>query len=40
MLVDARVQQAIVDYLRGGDVSKTKIALPPLKFIAIPKPKN
>jgi pimeloyl-ACP methyl ester carboxylesterase len=32
MLVDARVQQAIVDYLRGADVSKTKIALPPLKF--------
>lgn len=36
MLVDARVQQAMVDYLRGGDVSKTKIALPPLKFNAIP----
>lgn len=32
MLVDARVQQAIVEYLRGGDVSKTKVALPPLKF--------
>jgi len=40
MLVDARVQQAIVDYLRGSDVSKTKIALPPLKFITIPNPKN
>ena len=32
MLVDARVQQTMVEYLRGGDVSKTKIALPPLKF--------
>ena len=40
MLVDARVQQAIVEYLRGGDVTTTKIALPPLKFIAIPMPKN
>ena len=29
MLVDTRVQQTMVDYLRGGDVSKTKIALPP-----------
>jgi pimeloyl-ACP methyl ester carboxylesterase len=40
MLVDTRVQQTIVDYLRGGEVSKTKIALPPLKFTAIPKPKT
>ena len=32
MLVDTRVQQTIVEHLRGGDVSKTKIALPPLKF--------
>ena len=40
MLVDARVQQAIVEYLRGGDVSKTKIALPPLKFNEIPNSKN
>ncbi len=40
MLVDMRVQQAIVEYLRGGDVSKTKIALPPLKFNELPKPKN
>jgi pimeloyl-ACP methyl ester carboxylesterase len=37
MLVDTRVQQAIVEYLRGGDVSKTKIALPPLKFLILPK---
>jgi pimeloyl-ACP methyl ester carboxylesterase len=40
MLVDTRVQQAIVEYLRGGDVSKTKIALPPLKFNELPKSKN
>jgi len=40
MLVDTRVQQAIVEYLRGGDVSNTKIALPPLKFNELPKPKN
>lgn len=40
MVVEARVQQAIVEFLRGGDVSKTKIALPPLKFNEIPKSKN
>ena len=40
MSVDARVQQGIVEYLRGGDVSKTKIALPPLKFNPIPKSTN
>jgi pimeloyl-ACP methyl ester carboxylesterase len=40
MLVDARVQQAISDYLRGEDISKTRIALPPLKFKELPKPKN
>ena len=39
MLVDTRVQQTIVDYLRGGDVSNTKIALPPLKFNKIPDAK-
>jgi len=26
-LVDAKVQQTIVDYLRGGDVSKRRLAL-------------
>jgi pimeloyl-ACP methyl ester carboxylesterase len=36
MVVDTRVQQTIVDYLRGGDVSKTRIALPALKFNPIP----
>ena len=40
MLVDARVQQTIVDYLRGADVGKTKIDLPPLKFNEIPKRKD
>ena len=40
MVVEARVQQAIVEFLRGGDVSKTKIALPPLKFNELPKSKN
>jgi pimeloyl-ACP methyl ester carboxylesterase len=40
MIVDARVQQTIVDYLRGNDVTATRISLPPLKFNQIPKPKN
>lgn len=36
MLVDERVQKTMVDYLRGQDVSKVKISLPPLKFQSIP----
>jgi pimeloyl-ACP methyl ester carboxylesterase len=32
MLVDQQVQQTMVQFLRGEDVSKAKIALPPLKF--------
>jgi pimeloyl-ACP methyl ester carboxylesterase len=36
MLDDAQVQQVIIDYLRGRDVSKVKLALPPLRFVAIP----
>jgi len=36
MFDDGRVQQMIVDYLHGIDVSKTKIALPPLKFKELP----
>ena len=40
MVVEARVQQMMIDYLRGGDVSKTKIALPPLKFVELTKPKT
>ena len=36
MLVDSRVQQTMVEFLRGQDVSKVKIALPPLKFEPLP----
>ena len=36
MLVDPQVQEAMVQFLRGGDVSKVKIALPPLKFEPLP----
>jgi len=36
MLVDAQVQQMMVDYFRGQDVSKVKINLPPLKFNSLP----
>jgi pimeloyl-ACP methyl ester carboxylesterase len=36
MLVDERVQQMMVDYLRGQDVSRVKITLPPLKFLPLP----
>lgn len=32
MLVDAQVQQTMVQFLKGEDVSKVKITLPPLKF--------
>jgi pimeloyl-ACP methyl ester carboxylesterase len=37
MLVDAQVQQMMIDYFRGQDVSKMKITLPPLKFSPIPE---
>jgi len=36
MLVDPQVQQTMVHFLRGQDVSKVKIALPPLKFEPLP----
>ncbi len=36
MLVDQEVQQTMVAFLRGQDVSKVKIALPPLKFQSLP----
>ena len=36
MLIDAKVQQTMIDYLRGQDVGKVIIALPPLKFEPIP----
>ena len=32
MLVDPQVQQTMVQFFRGEDVSKVKISLPPLKF--------
>ncbi|HJQ68811.1 MAG TPA: alpha/beta hydrolase [Blastocatellia bacterium] len=38
-LVEPRVQQAMVDFLRGKDVSGVKISLPPLRFQPIPEPK-
>ena len=37
MLTDPQVQQAMVQFLRGEDVSKVKIALPPLKFQPLPQ---
>ena len=36
MLVDPQVQQSMVQFLRGEDVSKVKITLPPLKFQPLP----
>ena len=36
MVVDPQVQQTMVQFLRGEDVSKVKIALPPLKFEPLP----
>ena len=40
ILVEPRVQQTMVEYLRGQDVSRVKIALPPLKFVPIPEEKK
>jgi len=36
MLIDEKIQQTMVDYLRGRGAGKVKIALPPLKFEPIP----
>ncbi len=36
MLIDQQVQQMMVDYFRGQDVSKVKINLPSLKFNPLP----
>ena len=36
MLVDGQVQQTMVDYFGGSDVSRTKIRLAPLKFERLP----
>ncbi|MCI0387403.1 MAG: alpha/beta hydrolase [Acidobacteria bacterium] len=40
MLDKPETQQAIVDFLLGKDVSRVKIALPPLKFRPIPERKG
>jgi pimeloyl-ACP methyl ester carboxylesterase len=40
MLTESRVQQTMVDYLRGEDVSGVHVSLPPLKFMAIPEEKK
>lgn len=40
LLTEPRVQQVMVDYLRGQDVSRVQIALPPLKFVALPEEKK
>ena len=36
MLTEPQVQQTMVQFLRGEDVSKVKISLPPLKFQSLP----
>jgi pimeloyl-ACP methyl ester carboxylesterase len=36
MLVNDQVQQTMVQFLKGDDVTKVKIALPPLKFQPLP----
>ena len=37
MLTEPQVQQTMVQFLKGEDVSKVKITLPPLKFQALPQ---
>lgn len=39
LLVNREVQQAVVDYFNGRDVSNQRIALPPLRFLPIPEPR-
>ena len=36
MVTDQQVQETMVTFLRGGDVTKVKITLPPLKFQSLP----
>ena len=36
MVTNPQVQQAVVDYFSGRDVSSRRIALPPLRFLPIP----
>jgi pimeloyl-ACP methyl ester carboxylesterase len=38
--VEPRLQQAMVDFLLGKDVSKVRVALPPLRFEPIPEAKG
>ena len=40
MVTDAQVQQAVVDYFSGRDVSNRTIALPTLRFLPIPETKT
>ena len=40
MMTDGKVQQAMVDFLRGQDVSNVKISLPALKFVPLPEISN
>ena len=40
MLTDEQVQRAMIDFLRGQDVSKVKISLPALKFAPLPEISN
>jgi pimeloyl-ACP methyl ester carboxylesterase len=40
MLVHPQVQATLVDFYRGKEVSKVRIALPPPKFLPIPAPKT
>lgn len=39
-LTDGEVQQVMVDYLNGKDVSRVKLALAPIKFVPIPADKR
>ncbi len=38
--VEPRIQQAMIDFLLGKDVSKVRVALPPLRFEPIPQTKS
>jgi pimeloyl-ACP methyl ester carboxylesterase len=37
MVTNAQVQQVVVEFFSGRDVSKQKIELPPLRFLPIPE---
>ncbi|HEV8484593.1 MAG TPA: alpha/beta fold hydrolase [Blastocatellia bacterium] len=37
MVTNPQVQQAVVDYFRGRDVSQQRIELPPVRFLPIPE---